>query len=348
MKREQVVVTVLFSLMAIALIGWVAAHTMMRGSFPGLRYMERTGAVAVFAPEVAVWTVTKDEDGTTTRRWADPTTGQTVLSPLQAEHASEAELAGAVVRTPQKEWSLVRDARRGAPTNPMVSFSLPRTLGVWLAALLTLCIFSFLYRDNPFYKVAESFVVGASAAYYMVVGFWTMLVPNLFGRLWPEGIREYFLPEHSIDRDLWYLVPLILGVMLLWRLAPAGAWIARWPLAFIIGITAGLRLIGFLQADFALQIQASIMPLAVYDAGDFSFWMSLRNITILLGTLACLTYFFFSIEHKGFVGRTARVGIWVLMITFGAGFAYTVMGRITLLTRRIEFLFDDWLWIIGG
>ena len=64
--------------------------------------------------------------------------------------------------------------------------------------------------------------------------------------------------------------------------------------------------------------------------------------------MACLTYFFFSIEHKGVVGRTAKVGIWVLMITFGAGFAYTVMGRITLLTQRIEFLFGDWLRLING
>ena len=46
------------------------------------------------------------------------------------------------------------------------------------------------------------------------------------------------------------------------------------------------------------------------------------------------------------MGKTARVGIWFLMITFGAAFGYTVMGRIALLAIRLEFLFDDWLWII--
>jgi hypothetical protein len=45
-------------------------------------------------------------------------------------------------------------------------------------------------------------------------------------------------------------------------------------------------------------------------------------------------------------GHTAKVGIWVLMITFGASFGYTVMGRIALLAIRIEFLLDDWLWLI--
>ena len=34
------------------------------------------------------------------------------------------------------------------------------------------------------------------------------------------------------------------------------------------------------------------------------------------------------------------------MITFGAAFGFTVMGRIALLAARIEFLFDDWLWLI--
>jgi hypothetical protein len=34
------------------------------------------------------------------------------------------------------------------------------------------------------------------------------------------------------------------------------------------------------------------------------------------------------------------------MITFGAAFGYTVMGRIALLAIRIEFLLDDWLWLI--
>ena len=47
-----------------------------------------------------------------------------------------------------------------------------------------------------------------------------------------------------------------------------------------------------------------------------------------------------------YVGKTAKLGIWFLMITFGAAFGYTVMGRIALLAIRIEFLLNDWLWII--
>ena len=72
----------------------------------------------------------------------------------------------------------------------------------------------------------------------------------------------------------------------------------------------------------------------------------MESVFLVVGVLSCLVYFFFSVEHKGIVGKTAKLGIWFMMITFGAAFGYTVMGRIALLAIRLEFLFDDWLWLI--
>ena len=39
-------------------------------------------------------------------------------------------------------------------------------LGAWIAVFLTLGIFSYLYKDNPFYKTAEHLFVGVSAGYW--------------------------------------------------------------------------------------------------------------------------------------------------------------------------------------
>jgi len=226
-------------------------------------------------------------------------------------------------------------------------FSFWRTVGTWVAALFTLFIMSFLFRDNPFYKIAESVVVGVSAAYWMVVGFWTTIVPNLLGKLYPDWIKNWAMPGLDVHAELIYVVPLILGVMLLWRLAPKGSWISRWPLAFIIGTTAGIRLMGFLHADFLSQIRNTITTIWVMDGGgSLVFWESVKALVLIIGVLSAIVYFFFSIEHKGFVGKTAKLGIWFLMITFGAAFGYTVMGRIALLAIRLEFLLDDWLWLI--
>lgn len=228
-------------------------------------------------------------------------------------------------------------------------FSPARTIGLWVAAFFTLAIFSFMYRDNPVYKFAEATIVGVSAAYWMVVGFWTVIIPNLLGKLIPAWVQSWAMPGLSPVREpYWwtYLVPLLLGVMLLWRLAPKGAWIARWPLAFIVGTTAGIRLVGFTQADFLSQIRNSLFPLIDLAEGGLDWQATIRNSLVFLSVLACLVYFFFSVPHKGVVGRISRAGIWVLMITFGAAFGYTVMGRIALLAIRLEFLFDDWLWLI--
>lgn len=275
--------------------------------------------------------------------------------------------ANGVSRTAEQpvSWTTYEAAyERDVATGNKVYFSWSRTLGTWLAAFLTLSIFSFLYRDNPFYKLAESLFIGVSAAYWMVVQFWSVIVPNLLGNLIPMPVRDWAMPGlETTHPHLVYIVPLILSVMLLWRLMPAGGWISRWPLAFFIGVFAGLRMIQFIQADFLNQIRNGILPLIVTSAdwirafpdaaaevGGNPTWQpwttSIWNIISVLGVLACLTYFFFSIEHKGVVGRVARVGTWILMITFGAMFAFTVMGRIALLTGRLEFLFIDWLRLI--
>ncbi len=269
---------------------------------------------------------------------------------VESDDALDFDLEGKErIRWSSEEQATYRDyqqSKQAKSDESKYSFSLSMTFGIWVAAMFTLFIMSFLFKDNPFYKFAESVVVGVSAAYWMVVGFWDVIIPNLFGKLSPSFISNWAMPGLSGEADFWYLVPLVLGIMLLWRLAPSGTWISRWPLAFIIGTTAGIRLMGFIHADFLSQIRNSIIPLAVFENGSFLFWDSFLNLVLIIGVLTAIVYFFFSIEHKGVVGKTARVGIWFLMVTFGAAFGYTVMGRIALLAIRLEFLFDDWLWII--
>jgi hypothetical protein len=229
------------------------------------------------------------------------------------------------------------------------TFSVSRTVGIWLSAILTLAIMSFLFGDNPFYKTSEAILVGSSAGYAMAYAFYTGFVDQLLINLFPSMVRSWTSPglPWSYQWAWVYVIPAILAVMLVCRLLPKGGWIARWPLAFIIGATAGFRLTSHLESDFLLQIKGTITSLwATNAAGQFEFWNSLGAVVILLGVLLCLVYFFFSLEHKGVVGRAAKGGIFVLMITFGAAFGLTVMGRITLLTERFDFLFKEWLHLI--
>lgn len=226
--------------------------------------------------------------------------------------------------------------------------TLSQTVTLWVGGLLTLMIFSFLYRDNPFYKFAEHLFVGVSAGYWMVVAFWSTMIPNMIGSIYPPSMGWFATDPSeaavlvSQPAKLWRIVPMILGVMMLTRLMPRAAWMSRWPMAFIIGFAAGTNLTRYLQSDFIAQIRATLIPLVVFHHGAFSLGATLSNIVIVFGTVAALVYFFFSKEHKGWFGATAKVGIYVLMVTFGAAFGYTVMARISLLIGRMNFL-SQWL-----
>lgn len=251
-------------------------------------------------------------------------------------------------KTSERTWTKYEDAAPKERGEAGVQVSLPRTVGIWLAALATLATFSFLGGDNVFFKLMQSIIVGVSAGYTVATAFWTVLVPDLLTKLIPGVVRNWAIPSLPATEtfDWTYLFPLLLCGLMLWRLAPWGGWISRWPLAFFIGITAGLRLVTFYKADFVDQITSTMLPLIVMVGGKFNLWESIKNVVLLLGVLASLTYFFFSVEHRGVVKHVSRVGICVLMISFGASFGYTVMGRITLLAARLQFLFDDWLWLI--
>ena len=48
-------------------------------------------------------------------------------------------------------------------------------------------------------------------------------------------------------------------------------------------------------------------------------------------------------EHKGALGVASKIGVYFLMVGFGAGYGYTVMSRISLLIGRYQFLLDNWL-----
>ena len=227
-----------------------------------------------------------------------------------------------------------------------MSMHLSPDLSVWLGAFLTLCIFSFLYKDNPFYRFAEHLFVGVSAGYYIILNFWTVIVPNLWEPLQhtvanaggPAGMQSLFLPRLG-DYRIFLAVPGILGLMLFTRLFGKIGWMSRWALAVIIGVYAGIRTTGSAQADFVAQVQGSLQPLWI--AGDLG--TSVNSIIFAVGLITSLLFFFYSREHRGGLGVASKLGIFFLMVSFGAGYGYTVMSRISLLIGRFQFLIEDWL-----
>ena len=229
-------------------------------------------------------------------------------------------------------------------------------IGPWIAAFLTLAILSYLYKDNPFYKVAEHLFVGISTGYWTSMFFWTQIQPNLFGRLWPAteynsdllwykfynllGVFSSVFPDGGINKghhmELLYLLPFALGIMMLLSVSSKLSWMARWGIAYTVGMAAGLRAYGFLNSNVLGQIRGSAFQIFNSDLPFFALVgeSTFNNFIILVGTITGLMYFYFSREHTGTFGRLSKLGIYFLMISFGASFGFAVMGRISLLIGR--------------
>lgn len=348
---------------------------------------------------------------------------------------------------------------------------------IWLMALVTLALFSFMYRDNPVYKVAEHIFAGLTAGYQVGLIWDTVILQQLWFKM--------------IGGDWWLFLPGILGFLMFTRFSSRFSWVSRTSLAFVMGVTAGIFLISSLHGlvlpqmrdtmkapseavaaaidefgqnhqEFVIfdsgtegneaQVLDSVAVPALEDAStsldgvspaivpgitradkksvdrlgedqvvlraefkdevdlgvgefyaatfkirhsvdknsielarssvhssegitftdasggmhvaelsfnpvdtlalgayDVAFEVERRSIVfslaiiIVVGVLSTLIYFYFSKPHIGVLGVTAKVGIWFIMISFGAHFGFTVMGRVSLLIGRVQFLIEDWI-----
>jgi hypothetical protein len=206
---------------------------------------------------------------------------------------------------------------------------------VWIAAILTLAVFSFLYRENPFYRVAEHLFVGVSNGYIITFTWHRVLVPYLFD---PVGQGQ----------KLWLIAVAIIGALYFTRFIPKISWLVRIPIAVVLGYGSGAAIPRSIDARILQQVRATIITRDSFlDTAAGPGWqLGLWAIIIAIGVIATITYFFFSAKQKGVLKPISRVGIIFIMVGFGASFGYTVMARVSLFIGRLQFLLRDWLGLL--
>jgi hypothetical protein len=210
---------------------------------------------------------------------------------------------------------------------------------VWIAALLTLMVYSYLLSDNPAYRLAEHLFVGSSIGYTAVIVFHNILRPYLVEPLRRDAAGNWI-----------YLIPLVLGVLLLTKVSRSRAWLGNTSLGCLFGVGAALAIGGALLGSFLPQIQASWVSLSPATAGGAE--AALDNLCLAVGTIGTLTYFYFTMGSGKKPGSVlvrfwAVIGKWVILITFGALFGNRIMAYVSLLIDRVRFLLGDWLGLIG-
>lgn len=207
------------------------------------------------------------------------------------------------------------------------------TLGIWIAALLTLAIGSLLWRQNPLYRLAEHILVGFTAGHLVVINFFNV---------------KNFGIEPMVKGGMWInIVPIIIGLLFYFRFSRRYAWLTRIPLAYFFGLSGAIGITGALDASIRQQIIATVKPLYEPEIiWGFIPHLNINNIIILVGTITTLAYFFMTRPHKGITGGMAYVGRFFIMVTLGARFGAVVMSRLSLLIDRLYFILHECLKIL--
>src|SRR5512137_1227027 len=99
-------------------------------------------------------------------------------------------------------------------------------MDVWLIVsfVVTLLIFSYIFGDNPLFRLASYAFVGVAAGYTAVIVVEQVLLAKLAVPL--------------LGGNWLMLVPLVLGVVLLLKLFPRYSRLGTLPMAFLVGVAA--------------------------------------------------------------------------------------------------------------
>jgi hypothetical protein len=215
--------------------------------------------------------------------------------------------------------------------------------GVWLAALLTLLVFSYLIGDSFLFRLAQSLLVGTAIGYGSAVVLRTVV--------WDRLLVPLLEDSAFLWKNNWPLfVPLILGLLLLSKLVANSNAIGNISLGYLFGVGAALAIGGAMGGALLPQLRSMILSFP--PAPGIDNWIN--NSLIVVGTLGALLAFRFVTRpglgplraYSSFATAWGRIGSAFIMVAFGAMFANTVTARVSTLAGQMYFLLHDWLRIV--
>ncbi len=211
-------------------------------------------------------------------------------------------------------------------------------IGSFIAAALTIMVFSYIFGDNVLFKLASHIFIGVAVGYATIV-------------IW----YQVFAPAISSGNIISVLPALFLCFLLIFKIRPTQGKITNVlgsiALAFVLGVGVALAIGGALFGTLWPQVSAmtnlSLNPNHYPDTeNEVGLVIWLNNIIIVLGTIGTFFYFTFAVRahgllgglREGFVRFWAGMGRLMIIFTLGALFANTVSSRVALLISRLQFL----------
>lgn len=200
-------------------------------------------------------------------------------------------------------------------------------IGIWIGALLTIFVFSFLYKDNKFFRFAEYTVIGAAVGHVFI-----MNVNAIIQMGWVPLIAGNYV----------YVVAFLGGALLYTKFWKKYAWLMRYGIAIIVGTSVSLVIKSAPNTDILKQIMGSMVPLVVL--GDA--FATINNIIIVVFTFSTILYFIFTMElmpSSKITDKIGRIGRIALYCALGYYLGNTVITRYSFLIDRLQYVLLNWL-----
>lgn len=210
---------------------------------------------------------------------------------------------------------------------------MPETVGLLVGAVLTILILSYLLGDNPLYRLALHLFVGALVGYSVGIVLRDVLLGMVLSQL--------------LTDPLGVIVPLVLGLLLLFKGFPRQAYVGNFSVAYLVGVGAAVALSGALLGTLIPQVGATGRALspAALQASRAGL---LDGVLIIVGTTCTLMSFTFTAQkQQGLAGAwalivklAARIGRIFIICAFGVAFAGALTASLSIFIGRIQYLID--------
>lgn len=187
--------------------------------------------------------------------------------------------------------------------------------------MLTLAVYSYLIKENPFYRFAEHTFIA------LVIGRGLCLSVH-------QSIVPYYKTHVVEDGRWWFLLLVPLGALYYTRSFWGGkyGWLASYPICIGMGWSIGYSIARGARSTM-VQIADNMRNLREFE-----------NLLFLVIWVCAMMYFFFTVgKTSKTVATCGKIGRYFMMIRFGAAFGNTIEGRISLFLGRLQFLLRDWI-----
>jgi len=195
--------------------------------------------------------------------------------------------------------------------------------GVFLGVFFTLALYTFLYRENPYSRLAEYIFIGAATGYDIA-----------FNLDWLRGQWEGTWSKTFGD-SVAFIIALLLSLLWYFRFSRKYFWLYRIPLAITVGTTIGLALRSVVFAQVLEQVRAT----AALRVVGVDAWTAFNNLVTVAIVVCTLLYFTFTFSQEAaFWKPINKFARYSMMVGFGSAYGYTVLTRMSIFIGRVQFL----------